>query len=136
VSCQRQRAERASVKALLQRDETAAAGIRQSREFQRRLNRLRAAVAEECAQHPRRAHETLAENALSGMKIEVRDMEKPARFIAQRLHQARMLMPEDVDGDPAEKVPILFAVGVDEASTLSAARMKRRARVGAQQKRL
>ena len=136
VSRQRQRAERPSVKALLQRHETAAAGIGQPREFQGRLIRLRAAVAEKRAEHSRGAHEPLAENALGGMKVEVRNMEKRTRLIAQRLHQPRMLMSEGVDSDAAEKVPVLLAVSVDQTRTLSTARMKRRARIGAQQKRL
>src|SRR5439155_8125714 len=84
VSRQRQRAERPSVKALLQRHETAAARIGQPREFQRRLNRFRAAVAEKRAEHSRGAHEPLAENALGGMKVAVRNMKNAALLIAQR----------------------------------------------------
>ena len=109
---------------------------REARELQRRLVRLRAAVAEERAAESRRAHELLAEDALRGVVVEIRDVQQRRRRLAQRLHEARMLVPEDVHGDAAEEVPVRAAVGVVQARALAVARMERRARVRLHEERV
>ncbi len=47
-----------------------------------------------------------------------------------------MAMSEDVDGDTAEQIPILAALGVPDARTAATARMKSRAGIRAEQERL
>ena len=129
---ERERAERPSVKAFLQRDEAALPWVRQPREFQRRLVGLAAAVAEERAQQAGLAHELLAEEPLRGVVVKVGDVQQCVRLVAQRLDEARVAVAEDVHGDAAEEVPVRAAVRVDDARALAAARMERRAVVRAE----
>ena len=112
------------MKALHERDDFALSGIRQPREFQRRLICFGPAVAEKCAPQTRRAHEALAENSLRRMIKKIRDVQQLFRSILQRLHQPRMLMAENVDGDAAEKVPVDVTIGVDQPRSSARARMK------------
>ena len=120
------------MKTLFERDDFAASGIGESRKFQRRFVRFRSAVAEKRAHQSARANQLLGENPLRRVIEEIRDVQQRVGFVTQRFDETRMTMAEDVDGDAAEKVPIFFAVGVDEARAFAAPRMKRGARVRAE----
>jgi hypothetical protein len=115
VAGERKRSERAAVKTLFECDDLALAGIREPREFQRRFVRLSSAVAEKRSQQSRRAHETLAEDSLCGVIEKIRHVQQILRAVLERLHEPRMLMAEDVDGDSAEEVPIDVTISIDQS---------------------
>src|SRR5260370_543059 len=73
---------------------------------------------------------------VSGVVIEVGDVEQRVRLIPQHFLQPRMAMSKSVDGDPAEQVPVLPAVGVVDPRPFPAAGMERSARVRTEDERL
>src|SRR6266850_6899164 len=133
VARQREGAQGPAVKTLPERDDLRSSRVLQPRELQRRLVRLGAAVAEEDAGETGLPDEPLGEKPLRGVIEEVGDVEKVARLLPERAPQSGMGVPERVDGDTGEEIPVLAPPGVDEARAASPPRMEARSGVRAEE---
>src|SRR5260370_5866620 len=106
-------AERTSMKRILQSQEpmflrVGPSGLvrpasKKPRELECAIDRFRAAVGEEDAVKPGPSGEFARERALVGVVIEIREVNRARSFAADYFHDARMRVPEGIDGDAAEK---------------------------------
>ena len=122
----RQRAKRAAVERLLERDEFGARLAARvpvaARELEAGLDRFGAAVAEERARQARQLRQPLGQLALERMEEQVRRVEQRLRLIRDRARQPRMRMAERGDADAGQQVEILAPVRVVQPHALARAR--------------
>src|SRR5439155_24148966 len=109
----------ASVERVLERNDPPAAR-RLARELDRRLDALRARVAEERV----RAAEALGQERGEPLHrlgpVEVRDVPQLVELLVRRRERRRMKMAEADDGDAAEEIQVAAAFGVLEPRSLAA----------------
>src|SRR5262249_51525579 len=100
-----------------------------ARELHRRLDRLRAAVAQEDALGERVPAEERGQLALDRRVIVVRHVQQLARLPADGLHHRGMAVAQAVHRDPREEVEVAPAVGVPQSAALAARDGERLSRI-------
>ena len=91
-----------------------------ARQLERALVRLGARVREEDAVHRRVVDQHLRELDLRLAVEDVGAVDQLAGLLADRLHQSRIGVAEDVGRDPGDEVEVLLAVDVPHAGALAA----------------
>ena len=128
----RQRAERPPVEASLERDDARLPrGL--ARVLERRLDRLRARVAEERLRAAEPRGEPRRELLGRLRAVEVRGVPEAVELCLRGRERRGMTVAERDDRDPASEVEVLAAVGVPHPAALAADDRHVRARVGRQQ---
>ena len=133
---ERERAHGAAVEAALGGDDVGAAGA--PGELERGLVGLGAGVGEEHLAGPAGAEQReqlLGELDLRLAGEEVRDVAERLELVGDRLDQRRVGVAERVDGDAAEQVDVLLAVGVPDVGALAADERQLRRAEGVHQRR-
>ena len=136
----RQRAERASVKRVFERQDLDAievsgmllAGIG-ARQFHRAVGDLGARVGKEDALEPGQRSKLLGERGLIGMVEEIGDVEQRLRLVAQDGENLRMAVAERVHRQPTQKIQVFPAALVVEIASLSPDRQDGQAVIGRNQ---
>ena len=130
----RQRAERAAVERVLERDEPRARRALRvpvtPGELQARLDRFGPAVADERALEARQRRETRGQRRLQGVVKEVRRVHQRCRLIGDRGGQARVSVAERGHADARQQVEIRAPVGVVQPDAFTAHEDHGRAAVG------
>src|ERR1700682_2863154 len=139
-------AERTAMKRILKRQEAmllrgrprglVRLASKEPRELEGAIDRFGAAVGEEHAVKPGPSGEFARERALIGIVIEIREVNGAGGFAADYFHDARMRVPERIDGDTAKKIQIFLASGVVDVSAAAVGHHRRLALVSRQKELL
>ena len=130
----RERAERAAVERVLERDDARLAG-RLARVLDRRLDGLRAGVAEERVRAAEALGEQLGEARHRLRPVEVRDVPEPVELLVRGGERCGMAVAEPDDGDAADEIEVAAAVDVLEPRAVAAHERHVGARVRLEQRR-
>ena len=105
------------------------------RQLDRRFIGLATGIAKEHFVHAGVLRQPVGQALLLPDLIKIGDMDETPCLLGERLDQARMGMPERIDGDARERVEIALAVFVKDQRTLSVGERDRQAGVGIHQVR-
>ena len=109
----RERAQRAAVEGVLQRDDLVLVGADlaavRADHLQRAFHGLGAGVGEEAALEPADLGQPLGQRSLVLVVVEVRRVDQQAGLLADDLHDARMRVAERVDADAGDQVQVALA---------------------------
>src|ERR1700722_1363326 len=123
---ERQRSERAPVIGAIERHQAAlcrSAGAmpRQPRQLDRAFDRLSSAVGEKCAVESGELTQLLGQRSLIFVVIQIRNMHQLGRLLANRLHDARMRVPQRIHSQPGDEIQVALALQVKQKHALAPA---------------
>ena len=124
-----ERAERAAVKGIVQRDDFVFFRINfvavRTHHFECAFHGLGAGVAEERAGQAAGFGQALGERTLVGVIVKIGCVQQPPSLLANHLHQTRVRVAQCVDADAGDEVQITLAGRIENVAALAAVEHQR-----------